>query len=419
MAEITPFFAVEAEELFENEQYDEAIDLCRRGIAEYPKYPTAYGVLAQALLFMGDENEARTTVENGLSQNPGNKFLKNIIDNFFTTAEMPETLIDSDEDTSDEVSPDELPDAESGETPQPEEEVEDELPEQDEDILPGNREEPIEQDDSEIIDSEESSEEMLPAEGDSEETDELYAENSGENISEETPIEAVEPILEQSSDDEAVNYDSEDTGSEDEEIQASRPDDETELLSGIMEEGGHEEFDYDEKEIFEDEPADDIEEQKGTEVDNTSEENLEIDNTEEDMRKPKPQKGEQMSLQFIIDNSRNKKFRNYSVRSDDFSIMPWVEPQKNITRYRTQNPLASRKFSVSEPVFDFTEAETAKIENDIETKANVITETIANILVKQGAYRQAIEAFNKLVEKHPDRADKFLEKINELESYAK
>jgi len=55
-------------------------------------------------------------------------------------------------------------------------------------------------------------------------------------------------------------------------------------------------------------------------------------------------------------------------------------------------------------------------EDNDDSKQEIITDTIANILMMQGAYKQAKEAFEDLALKNPDKADYYNQKIQEIEN---
>ncbi len=46
----------------------------------------------------------------------------------------------------------------------------------------------------------------------------------------------------------------------------------------------------------------------------------------------------------------------------------------------------------------------------------IVSETLAKIYISQGEYKEAIEIYNLLKEKHPDKADYYAQKIEELKS---
>jgi tetratricopeptide (TPR) repeat protein len=46
----------------------------------------------------------------------------------------------------------------------------------------------------------------------------------------------------------------------------------------------------------------------------------------------------------------------------------------------------------------------------------IVSETLAKIYISQGEYKEAIEIYNLLKEKHPDKADYFAQKIEELKT---
>lgn len=71
--EISPLFAVDAEELLEEGKTQEAIDLCLAGLEEYPGYPAGEAVLAKAYKISGDEEKANQRIEKFQSKNPNIK----------------------------------------------------------------------------------------------------------------------------------------------------------------------------------------------------------------------------------------------------------------------------------------------------------------------------------------------------------
>jgi tetratricopeptide (TPR) repeat protein len=62
MLEITPLFAVEAEEMLLAGFPEEAIELCKEGLEIYPDYPSALAVLAKANEAAGFRNEAELII---------------------------------------------------------------------------------------------------------------------------------------------------------------------------------------------------------------------------------------------------------------------------------------------------------------------------------------------------------------------
>lgn len=76
--EISPLFAVDAEELLEKGQVQEAIDLCLAGLEVYPGYPTGEAVLARAYKMTGDTDKANEILEDAISKNPFNKALETL-----------------------------------------------------------------------------------------------------------------------------------------------------------------------------------------------------------------------------------------------------------------------------------------------------------------------------------------------------
>jgi hypothetical protein len=72
MDDISPLFALEAEQLMLDGKTDEAIELCNAGLLDYPDYPAAYAVLAQAYLEFEDYEAAKDSIKSGLKFFPNN-----------------------------------------------------------------------------------------------------------------------------------------------------------------------------------------------------------------------------------------------------------------------------------------------------------------------------------------------------------
>src|SRR5574343_1016401 len=76
--ELTPLFALEAEQLLEAGFPEEAIALCKKGLEIYPNYPTAVSLLVRALKHNGASEEAEITLENAKRHFPRNKIIDTI-----------------------------------------------------------------------------------------------------------------------------------------------------------------------------------------------------------------------------------------------------------------------------------------------------------------------------------------------------
>ncbi len=66
MTDITALFALEAEQLFLEGKFDQAIELCRNGLKIYPDYPAAYSILTRSFLKLGDIPSAEAILAEGL-----------------------------------------------------------------------------------------------------------------------------------------------------------------------------------------------------------------------------------------------------------------------------------------------------------------------------------------------------------------
>lgn len=77
---VSPLFAVEAEELLIQGKAQEAINLVQEGLIEYPKYPSAFGILAKAYKMIGNDDDANEILESAVYTFPQSKTLKAILD---------------------------------------------------------------------------------------------------------------------------------------------------------------------------------------------------------------------------------------------------------------------------------------------------------------------------------------------------
>ena len=47
---------------------------------------------------------------------------------------------------------------------------------------------------------------------------------------------------------------------------------------------------------------------------------------------------------------------------------------------------------------------------------SIVSETLANIYITQGEFREALKVFEKLLNKNPQKRDYYLQKINEIKA---
>lgn len=82
MAEISPFFAIDAEQLLDAGLPGQAIELCKLGIEIYPDYPSAYIILAKSYGLLNRYDEANQILENSKDLFPFNRALQKFISDF-------------------------------------------------------------------------------------------------------------------------------------------------------------------------------------------------------------------------------------------------------------------------------------------------------------------------------------------------
>jgi len=72
---ISPLFAIEAEKLLLSGSTNEAIELCRAGIAEYPDYQSAYYILSKCYIDINNYVEALSVLSDAIQLFPNNRML--------------------------------------------------------------------------------------------------------------------------------------------------------------------------------------------------------------------------------------------------------------------------------------------------------------------------------------------------------
>ena len=107
----------------------------------------------------------------------------------------------------------------------------------------------------------------------------------------------------------------------------------------------------------------------------------------------------EMSLEGLISHSAFKHellAQNQDLPSDEFNLLA--------------GKISKMSF---EPIEHF---DSDNQSGEVSEGSNLVTETMANIYVMQGAYAQAIRAFESLAERYPFKADIYNQKIAELEA---
>jgi len=106
MAKISPLFALDAAELFENGSYDDAISLCVQGIEQFPEYLTGYVTIIDFFIKIGNSQKAREFLDKYKQVSSNHKQISELeekilsletVDNLSTTEET-EILPDIEQD---------------------------------------------------------------------------------------------------------------------------------------------------------------------------------------------------------------------------------------------------------------------------------------------------------------------------------
>ena len=93
MSEISPLFAVEAEQMLLAGFVGDAINLCEAGLKEYPDYSSALAVLARAYAYKGNSIKSDEII-NDAKQNSYSKVLDNISLDAISVSEVEEIILD-------------------------------------------------------------------------------------------------------------------------------------------------------------------------------------------------------------------------------------------------------------------------------------------------------------------------------------
>lgn len=375
--DISPLFAVDAEELLEQGNVQEAIDLCLKGLEAFPGYPAGEAILARAYKISGDSEKANEILESAIEKNPFNKGLDTLkkfdleIENVEKIVRVPRFPDKPKKRKKRKLKKEESP-VEYENKLETELSIEDfETDSEFENTEIKNESENIENLDNEEIEDTNSNEDIL-------EDVDINVDEFDENeiLLEEFDLESETEVNE----DTFIENNSEDI--QDEDIQ----DEEYQFEDNLIEE------------VVEDEIFDQIEENKTLEIDyeqldlipglvdlnyeisSVDFENTEILNIEFDYNFPQFQYG------YQIDLDEKLKINNLS----------------DLANKLEDARIGKIKSDIAEPDL---------IDYDID---DVATETMGEIYFEQGAYKEAIKVFEKLKELKPEKIKLYDEKIAEI-----
>ncbi len=177
---ISPMFLMEAAELLNQSQPAAAFDLCRRGLAQYPEYATAYLVAARAAVQLRDFNSAISLLADGTRRFPQNRSLAQLAEDLgrldldaardvFPNQEKPILLVDEIESAESQAGP--APLGDSTVEPAPEPEIIEPEDKQDEVIAPEDEAAESEAPEPEIIEPEDKQDEVIAPEDEAAESE--------------------------------------------------------------------------------------------------------------------------------------------------------------------------------------------------------------------------------------------------------
>lgn len=403
MSDISPLFAVEAEELLNEGKYREAIELCKQGLEVYPEYDTAKLILSKALKLNGMDEEAHSTVDEVINKKPHYKLAKKSLDELSPPERTTENneqneTTDIENSDDDKFDPEELGielDDLSGLT-------------DDYEFISDTNE--TDSDIDEIVEELESTDDIQDEEFD---VDSLINETKNEldeeieqeldNLDEDTQeiIEEVEnsELVEENLDEEDFDLDQliDDTKDEIDE----NTDSDLDLLDEVQSK----------RNIPDNSNFEDIETTKDHGVDSIKEmedmSNFDIDN-EEIVEDP--------IFDDIVDKPIIEDYRKIDfskLNASDNSLLPGFSDIE--IRYSLKQHDNTLLDILDKAFIEMNIDKNAEDERE-EIDPSLVSDTFANILVQQGAYGQAIEAYNILAEKEPDKKAIYLEKIEELKN---
>ncbi len=403
MEDVNILFAVEAEHLILNGFFDEAVSLLKKGIEKYPDYPAAYAILAKAYDKSGDSGSAEETINEGIGKFPDNTSI----------VKTKERLESSKQNEFEE---EHTPEDSTEWQEIPENEDSGKHSESDEEEISGNEElsEP---------DSYPESDEIEHPSADSSETPEILVEETASDA------ETIETEFEK--------IDDEDSGADDEDTQSIDEPEQEELIS-------------DEQIEFDDSILNDIMEEESEEAGEIlPEENTDFDEPSlvEQINEETDTDSIFLPAGFLLEyqefdkkpdtdrpyNSRNidtipgfeflageiesfqtaapaNSFANADITEKDYDNMD--EKAKELTTLSKEINESRKKIEES----NTEEYDSIQEENNVkkEKPPEIATETMAKILVEQGAFEKAVEIYQKLIDKTPEKAEEYDSRIQEL-----
>ncbi len=422
-------FAVDAEELYNNGKYQEALSLCESGIQQYTDYASGYIIALKSAIKLNDYDKADSILKNANKKFRKNKVLIALSEELKQLKEEKNNIID------------EL----SNFTPPIVQTVEENVAVQFEEIAEINQEEIIQSEDD-IIDNNLIQEldvnTIIPAEEVIQENNEQL-DNFLQQIEEITEVNQEEII--QSED---INANISIIESEDPSLR--NQDFATNLAIKLKASAQSIEKEIPEEELLQEaEKYNFAEESYEDELGEITNEVLQESNlANESLTSDVPeyyqkyvnmhgfakrlisnksnilQKHNSNDLKFPLESNSISVFASYSKNNrHNYVGLPNV-PDFNLEHnFYDENSLENinNDFGINFnntkiEINEFDKQDLYENEDNDDSKQEIITDTIANILMMQGAYKQAKEAFEDLALKNPDKADYYNQKIQEIEN---
>ena len=473
MTEIDPFFALEAEQLLMAGFPEDAIELCQKGLIEYPGYTAAIAVLARAFHTLGHKDKSIDLIDSSITNLPKSNLLYKLKENLDTQSYSVDNKTDSSPDMSDNLE-DEPSNDDINAMFEQQEDIQEEpsnddinaLFEQQEDI----QEEPSNDDINALFEQQEDIQEE-PSNDDInalfEQQEDIQEESSNddintlfeqqEDIQEEPSNDDINALFEQQEDiqEEPSNDDINALFEQQEDIQEEPSNDDINALfeqqEDIQEEPSNDDINalFEQQEDIQEEPSsddintlfeqqEDIQEEPSNEnIFPDTEEVVEDENTDDDLDSILANFADKSIIKPATENPTVSTETNSKTFADDshiFNIKSSQPAQRGINKSLPQFPQDNMLEEIYSSSSDLSEqynlAELARIANEINEEDSyyntadddqeeitvIANDSMLIVYEKQGAYEAAIQVCEIMADRNPSKAQFYKDKITELRS---
>ncbi len=410
MKEVSPLFALEAEELSLKGDLERAVELCENGLKEYPDYPAAWAVLIQAYEQMDNIDVASDKLKEARERFPNNEALNRIDE------ELREKTAEA--EPSEEISESKGEEGENAVEPEPKTEPE---AEETETLEEANESEaaPEKAETSDEKTKEQAVEEIETVPEDNEEF--VESESSPDSIEIDVSEEKIEEpeVQEPEAEEEKAEINDEESEEEDEEFETLEPEEHFVELEGEEEKSETPSGAEAEIEDAEEEKESELELPGGffnylTEYEKRFDMSPSLakditavpglEELESDVPlNLKTYKSRPIPPEQVPDLPRIK----IVAEADKSSVVENEKSEQILARRENLEEISNRIKEASAPLSD----EEFEGEN---SGGGIVSETMANIYIAQGAYEAAAKAYKELLSQNPDKKEYFMDKLKGL-----